>query len=256
MTSRSPIDDERDLDRWVQEVTEDWQMRPMAAGQATWQERVASAPSGRWRVSRFGLRMGAGVAGIAAVLLIGVVVATSLLNGHQTGPAALPSAGESAQASPTGGESHQLEVSGEARNGDFQVAIVADKSTYAANEPIRITTQFQYAGRAALTVTGSGEGLMAFGIVQLDGPIDMAPARTSDCRQYTFQPGAPQTIPFQKSGGFSETDPMAAFWRAYFADPQLHLPAGHYRISAEVVYGVPACGNEQTLTASVLIVVQ
>jgi len=58
MTSRSPIDDERDLDRWVQEVTEDWQMRPMAAGQATWQERVASAPSGRWRVSRFGLRMG------------------------------------------------------------------------------------------------------------------------------------------------------------------------------------------------------
>lgn len=62
--------------------------------------------------------------------------------------------------------------------------------------------------------------------------------------------------PFEKSGRYDEDGPMAAFWQAWFADPELRLPRGRYEITAYLHHGPrrPRCiGPSQTLTASVAI---
>ncbi len=144
-----------------------------------------------------------------------------------------------------------------ARDPTFLLTLAADKPTYAANDPIQISAQLQYVGEApTTTMTGSGDGIVAFGIEQLDGPVDTQIVRHADCRQYVFQTGDVTTVPFQKSGAFDATDPLAPFWQTFYADPQLRLPTGHYRITAQASYGTPACGDEQTVTVSVLIDVQ
>ena len=55
-----------------------------------------------------------------------------------------------------------------------------------------------------------------------------------DCVTHVVPVGEPIVVPFSKSGGFSQEDPNAAFMEAYFADPQLTLPSGTWRIDVEV----------------------
>jgi hypothetical protein len=40
--------------------------------------------------------------------------------------------------------------------------------------------------------------------------------------------------PYVKSVGWSNDDPDAALYRAFAADPKLHLPPGRWRVTAEV----------------------
>ena len=56
--------------------------------------------------------------------------------------------------------------------------------------------------------------------------------QTADCAQHDYTRGVPVPVPFRKSGGFSEDDPNADFYRVYFADPVLRLPSGRWRIGA------------------------
>lgn len=60
-----------------------------------------------------------------------------------------------------------------------------------------------------------------------------------------------------KSGAFAAGDPLADFWRSWFADPVLRLPEGRYVITAYAHHGGrgPVChqGPWETLTASVAI---
>ena len=55
---------------------------------------------------------------------------------------------------------------------------------------------------------------------------------TADCAKHDYARLAPVAIQFQKSGGYSADDPNAAFYRTYFADPVLRLPAGHWKLTA------------------------
>lgn len=63
-------------------------------------------------------------------------------------------------------------------------------------------------------------------------------------------------FPFEKSDGFDAADPMAPFWRVWFADPNLRFPEGQYVITAYAHHGGRAgrCRAPwNTLTASVAI---
>lgn len=147
-------------------------------------------------------------------------------------------------------------VTGQTSDAVFALTIGADHSRYAVDSPITITTELRYIGTAeTTTVTSAFGGVVAFNIEQLDGPIDAWAGRRMSCTQHDYHPGDVESVPFAKSGGWSAEDPMADFWRGFFADPELRLPAGRYRISAEASYGVTGCGDEHTLVASVDIVV-
>ena len=69
-------------------------------------------------------------------------------------------------------------------------------------------------------------------------------------------PWAAWFAPLAKSGGFS-TDPDAAFWRAFFAYPELHLPVGIWQFDAALTTFVGSCGDDfHQLTASVVVRVE
>jgi len=251
MSGHTRPEDDRDLDIWVQEVTETWRMPRLRSDQMSWRARVDRSGS----TARFAGVSAARVVGAmaaAAVVALAIVMLVSSLpiapdpgtGGRGTDVAASPS--------PTVGSAPQ----GEGNDELFALTIQADRDHYAADELIEIATTLRYIGDEPTTVTSSGGGLVVFSIEQLDGPVDVEGAQTADCMPYEYRPGDTESTGFRKSGGYSNDDPMADFWRSFFGEPELRLPAGEYRITATAGYGAPECGEERTIEASIVIFVE
>jgi hypothetical protein len=93
-------------------------------------------------------------------------------------------------------------------------------------------------------------------VEQLDGDLYFGPAawRTDCSGRWIIENGQPLEQPLGKSGTFSADDPDAAIYRAYYAHPELRLPAGTWLITAHSLFDV---GNSCTdapvrLTAAVI----
>ena len=115
----------------------------------------------------------------------------------------------------------------------FLLAMQVGSGVFNAGAPIDIAAQLTWTGAApSATIWGSGGGPVSFGLKQLDGDLELGPAMTADCRAHEFARGVPVQIPYRKSGGFSADDKNAEFYRAFFADPVLRLPAGQWRVTA------------------------
>jgi len=137
----------------------------------------------------------------------------------------------------------------------FKLRIRAESGVYRSGEPIQIWAWLTYAGpKGQEKLVGSGSGLVLFSWEQLAGDLHQDAAATTDCAPYTINRDQVLAVPFAKSGGFSADDPYAAFWRQYFADPALRLPASRYRIHAQTNFYVGDCGAaEHRLDAAVEI---
>ncbi len=257
MSGHTRPEDDRDLDIWVQEVTETWRMPRLRSDQMSWRARVDRSGSTARFAGVSAARVVGAMAAAAVVALASVMLVSSLPVAPDPGTGGR---GSDAAASPSHGAASSSATSdpapsGEGRDALFRLTIGADRGRYAADEPIEIATTLRYIGDEPATVSSSGAGLVAFGIEQLDGPVDAGWARNDDCARFDYRPGEVEAIEFQKSGGYSNDDPMADFWREFFADPELRLPTGQYRITARAEYGDPGCGGWQTIEASIVIVV-
>ena len=139
------------------------------------------------------------------------------------------------------------------------LTIATDRTQVYEFETIPITTTLRYIGpvkRERATLYGPTGSLVAFGVEQLDGPIDTGPGWGPQCWYYRFGPDEVKDIPFEKSGGFDPSDPMATFWQLWFADPNLRFTEGRYVITAYAHHGGRngRCSAPwKTLTASVAI---
>ena len=118
-------------------------------------------------------------------------------------------------------------------------------------------------GVATLSLTGSGGanfgssggGPLGFGFDEVGGTRQMGPAWTSNCKSSHLDAGQSISSPIGKSGGFNGEDPNAGFYRSFFADPLVHLPAGDWTITAvaSLVEGSGCSGASYTLRAAVLV---
>lgn len=147
-----------------------------------------------------------------------------------------------------------------ARDDLFELEMRTGKTRYAAGEPIDASAAIQYLGPGrSITTHGSGSGVVLFSLEHLDGPLDMSGAWTADCGPAEVPADPPEVVIFEKSGGITD-DSNAAFWRAYFAEPELRLPAGTWRLWALFDrWTGGSCGagfREHRLLAAVTIVVQ
>ena len=79
--------------------------------------------------------------------------------------------------------------------------------------------------------------MVAFRVEQLVGPIDTGPGWGPQCWYYRFGPDEVKDIPFEKSGGYDPDDPMAPFWKLWFADRHLRFAGGRYVITAYAHHG-------------------
>ena len=179
----------------------------------------------------------AGVIGVTAALLLLVV--------------ALPRLGPGdGQPSPSQGPE-----SATVRSGDFSITITSIRAQYAAGEVIEVEASLLYDGDQPEVTVGGSNTLIGFGIEQVDGTLRMDPASDASCNLHTLAAGVDLVEPFSKSGGYSDTDPDADFWREYFSDPSLQLPTGAWRIKAIATFGLDECRSSRSLEASILVTV-
>ncbi len=123
----------------------------------------------------------------------------------------------------------------EGRDAGFALAMRIGSDVVDAGAPIDVAATLTWEGaEPTATIWGSGMGPVLFALEQLDGDLELGGMMTADCAQHEYARLAPVQIPYVKSGGISADDPNAGFYRAFFADPVLRLPAGRWRVSANV----------------------
>ena len=148
-------------------------------------------------------------------------------------------------------------VDGNAQDEEFGLRIHASQAVFRSSEPIVVDATLSYLGRAASADIYGDSGVVGFGLKQLDGRLHMSAVSDLMCTATRVDRLVPVHRPFSKSGGFTGEDPDAAFWRAYFADPVLHLPPGTWQITAYAGFttGEGCSGPQHALTATVPVLV-
>lgn len=149
-------------------------------------------------------------------------------------------------------------ASGVATQGDLTLSVMAMPAVAQTNEVIGVTAQIANAGSEPLTVSGPGSGVVFFSVTRLeDGLSSGPPVMEDDCTPHEFRPDQPVTFPFKKSGAFTDEDRDADFRRSYFADPELRLPAGVWRVDVTTagVIGDQCRGESLDLEISLLVTV-
>jgi len=115
------------------------------------------------------------------------------------------------------------------------LAVAARPAVVPAGQPIEVEATLTHDGPEPLVVSGSGSGIVFFSVTRLeDGLSSGPPAMEGDCARHELRAGEPLVVPFSKSGGYGPDDPNAEFMELYFADPDLTLPAGSWRIDVTV----------------------
>ncbi len=138
-------------------------------------------------------------------------------------------------------------------NEDFRLELTVEQDRYRAGQPILADAVLTYLGpESSVTLRGSGTGVVAIGLKQLDGPVDPGRAFPTDCRPDEMTPGEPMHVQFSKSGSFDGDDPLADFYRAYFDDPLLRLPPGRWQLTAFTAFelGGTDCGEGESVSLS------
>jgi hypothetical protein len=113
----------------------------------------------------------------------------------------------------------------------FELKLNIEKTTFFANEPIQYSASLTYIGDGdSFTVWGS-HTIVGFRITNgqdfdMDGMITLELAATKLLKNKTV------VYPFVKSGGYSNDDPKADFWRKFYSEKDLTLPPGKYLIEA------------------------
>jgi hypothetical protein len=138
----------------------------------------------------------------------------------------------------------------------FELRIHIDKDEYTAWEAVPCYATLEYVGGADSITINSSDPLVYFTV---KGSVFKGDYAVNDVLvATTFAKGEPVRFEFAKSGGYSENDRNAEFWKSWFADPELKLPAGDYTISATLsgrFEGSDVSGPAYTLTASQRITV-
>ena len=188
----------------------------------------------------------------AAIAIAALVVAACGANETTVPPQGTSPA--TTTSSPTRGPSDVVRA--EARDGQLGLVFELEDDTFRAGEPIDGQARLEIASGGA-DLVGSGSGLVGFEFREVGGRRRIGPVWTSDCHQYRLEAGTPIVTGILKSGGFSADDPDAAFYRAFFAEPLVRLPAGRWEIAAVASFVVGECGNpEHSLRASITVTVE
>lgn len=162
--------------------------------------------------------------------------------------------GSGLQPGPTAPELASGTVSGHG----MTLSVTAEPAVVSAGARIQVEAVVANDGPEPIVLSGSGSGFVFFSVTRVeDGLTSGEPVMTDDCAPHVVNPGEPIAVPFAKSGGWSEDDPNAAFLRTYFAEPELTLPSGTWRIDVmtAATIGEGCVGEPLDLELSLVVTV-
>lgn len=119
-----------------------------------------------------------------------------------------------------------------AEDENFQVKTYINKLEFEENEEINIYSTIEYVGENNSISVWSGEPYFHHLIHNGEEYINDDTIETI-LKETVLKKGDIHTIPFSKSGGYSQDDPKAEFWKQYFSEKELKLPKGDYTFTAK-----------------------
>ncbi len=139
--------------------------------------------------------------------------------------------------------------------GPYRLSFTLPSTTFSTDDAIDGTAVFETLMDGTQEVGSSGGGLFSFGFAEVGGTRAIGPAMTSDCVRRVLQSGVPLSSGIVKSGGWGAQDPDADFYRGFFTDPIVRLPAGTWDITAYVdfVEGADCSGTPRALSSTVRV---
>jgi hypothetical protein len=117
------------------------------------------------------------------------------------------------------------------KDDQFEMKLNIKKTKFKVGEPIVYSASLTYIGNSKSILIWGGHTYILFYVS--DGKkIEMTGANTLELTATKLMQGETHEYPFVKSGGYSPNEPDAAFWKKFYAEKNLLLPAGTYLISA------------------------
>jgi hypothetical protein len=117
----------------------------------------------------------------------------------------------------------------------FVLALAVPADHFDVGQAIDVRTTLAWTGLApTVTIWGSGMGPVFFQFEELTGRRKViGGAITADCAMHQFAQGV-TPIPLRKNGAWEGDDPDVGFYVDFFHEKELRLPAGRWRIVAEL----------------------
>jgi hypothetical protein len=184
--------------------------------------------------------------------LIGLLPLAVVLAACATTPPPASPATPTAQSTDAGATPGPVTVTD--ADGRFRLDFQLPRRSFTEGEAIEGTAVLSLLGPGKGQVGASGGGPIVFGIREITGTRQIGPASRASCGLFPIGEGAPITSGIVKSGGWNGEDANAAFFEAFFRDPELHLPAGTWEITAYASFSEGDCGpNPHELHAPIRI---
>jgi hypothetical protein len=139
--------------------------------------------------------------------------------------------------------------------GRYQLVFELPRSDWRATDSITGLATLSLIGSGGVDFGSSGMGPIGFGFDDVGGSRHIGPVWRTNCMYFRLVAGQPRASQITKSGAFGGEDPNVDFYRSFFADPLVHLPAGDWTITAAArfVEGAGCSGESYTLNAVVLV---
>lgn len=141
----------------------------------------------------------------------------------------------------------------------FVLAMAVPTDHFALGQAIDVRTTLTWTGAAPnVTIWGSGMGPVGFLFEELTGRRrTIGGVMTADCSRHSYDRGVATSIPLGKSAAWSADDPNAAFFQEFSADPVLHLPAGRWRVTADLEGMLAECAaNAPTISLKAVLEIE
>jgi hypothetical protein len=117
-------------------------------------------------------------------------------------------------------------------DGRFRLTFVLPRTTWSADEAIEGEAVLALIDDELAELGVAGNGPIEFIFKEVGGSREIGPAWDTVCDSARLAAASPIVRSIRKSGGYGDDQPDADFYRAFFADPLVRLPAGDWDITA------------------------
>ena len=140
--------------------------------------------------------------------------------------------------------------------GDYRLEFSVPHLGWKTGDAISGQADLELVGSLPTTVSGAGE-LIIYSFSEVGGTREYGPLSLLDCGPIPLDPATPLGVALYKQGAVTASGGDADFQRAFMADPQVHLPAGTWDITAIADFneGADCTGVRHTITTSLRVTV-
>lgn len=143
----------------------------------------------------------------------------------------------------------------EVAQGQFKLVFELPRTEWSSSELITGEATLSYLGSGSIDIGVSGSGPIGFDFKEVGGSRHMDWLSLQSLMIIHLSADKPISSPIEKSMAWLPDDQNAAFYSSFAHDPLIHLPAGHWTITAvtEIAFGSDSSSDQRNLQATVQV---